>query len=411
MALTWQEEDRELNELLGKEKRRQSETLEMVASESLQSAGALSLAGSVFNNKTAVGNPGHQRLLGSAYADELERLAARRACEVFGADHANMITYSGSVANYCAYSAVMKLGDRAVALTPAAGSHQTHGGLSNFSSEIYDFRYFGVRKDNYLMDYEEAERLIKEHQPKLVVIGSSAYSRNIDFERLSKITHENGAKFMVDLAHFSGLVAAGVSPNPVPYADIVTISGTKTMCGPHTGVLLCTNEMADAIDRAIYPGYVSSLHLQTIAAMAYALEHTKRPEFKALMKQIVENARALANALIKRGFGIVTGGTDCHMFVADLRPLGADAVLFAEQLEKIGISVNTKGIPHDTSATPSGIRAGSIVLTQRGMKEAEMEEIADIWLMMAKDPTGEGTMAEARKKVAGLTRRFPVCED
>ncbi len=399
--------DPRLQELLDLEQARQRDTLEMVASESIQSDELLYLAGSVFNNKTAVGLPGHQRLLGSSVADALERLTAERACRVFGADHANVNPYSGSVANYCAYAACMKPGDRVVALDSAAGSHQTHGGNNNISADIYDFHYFGLKPDTYLIDYEEAERLIRTLRPKLLVIGSSAYSRTIDYPRLSRAIHEVEGKMLVDLAHFTGLVAAGASVDPVPYADIVTISGTKTMCGPHTGLLLCKRELADAIDRQVYPGYVSSLHLQTIAAMAYAIEQTQTQAFRDLMQQIVKNAQALCRALIARGFGVLTGGTDCHLFIADLRPFGIDAVRFADQMEEIGISLNTKGIPYDKSTVPNGVRAGTIVLSQRGMRESDMEEIADIWYQVATAKQGD-ELSHLRERVFALTRAYPL---
>ncbi len=399
-----------LGDILERELARQRDTLEMIASESIQSEEMLAIAGSVFNNKTAVGLPGHQRLMGSAVADELEALTAERACRVFGADHANVNPYSGSVANYCAYAACMKAGDSIVALDSAAGSHQTHGGKNNVSADIYNFHYFGLNPDTYLIDYEEAERLLNEVKPKLLVIGSSAYSRTIDYERLSKAAHAVGAKMLVDLAHFSGLVAAGASNDPVPFADIVTISGTKTMCGPHTGFLICKKEMADAIDKQVYPGYVSSLHLQTIAATAYALEQTQTEEFRTLMHQIVRNAQALCKALIERGFGVLTGGTDCHMFIADLRPFGVDAVKFVDTMESIGISVNTKGIPYDKSTVPNGVRAGTIVLSQRGMKEEDMEEIADIWYAVAIAKEG-ADLSALKAKVFELTRRFPLSGD
>lgn len=403
------ESDLRLADLLEQEENTQRNTLEMVASESVQSRELLELGGCIFNNKTAVGLPGHQRLKGTDVADALERLTAERACRVFGAEHANVCTYSGSVANYCVYAACMNPGDRAVALDASAGSHQTHGGRNNISSKIYRFRYFGLHPETYLIDYEAAERLVWDYQPKLLVIGSGAYPRNIDFERFADLAHSVGAKLLVDIAHFTGLIAAGIGANPVPYADVVSISGTKTMCGPHTGILLCKQEMADALDAQIYPGYISSLHLQTIAAMAYALKRTETQEFRDLMHRIVKNAKALCLALQKRGFGILTGGTDCHMFWTDLRPLGADAASFADRLDSIGISVNTKGIPYDSSASPNGIRAGTIVLTQRGMNEDDMERVADIWYRVATCPNEE-TLQWAKEEVAALTAAFPLPE-
>lgn len=402
--------DPQLARCLKLEDERQQSNLEMIASESVQTPMALELAGSVFNNKTAVGRPGKQRLMGSQYVDMLERLAAERACQVFGADHANMTPYSGSVANYCAYSAVLKLGDRVLAMDPSAGAHQTHGAAANISARMYEFSYFGLNPETLLIDYEEAERLAAQIKPKLMVVGSAAYSRDIDYARLADIAHKNGALLMTDIAHFSGLVAAGLAPNPVPHADIVTASTTKTMCGPHSGFVMCKKELAQAIDDSIYPGNISSLHLQTIAAMAYTLQNSQTPEFKVLMQQVIKNARHLCEALKKRGFGIVTGGTDCHMFVADLRPFDADCVQIAQVMQDVGITVNTKGIPHDTCTSPRGLRAGTTVLTQRGMKEAEMEEVADIWLDIVKHPTDEAVLADVQKRIASLAQRFPLPE-
>ena len=387
---------------------RQENSLEMIASESVQPEMALELAGSVFNNKTAVGLPGHQRLMGSHYADQLERLAAQRACEVFGADHANMLTYSGSSANYCAYSAVLSLGDRVLTMDPSAGAHQTHGASKNISAKMYQFAYFGLHPDTMLIDYDAAERMAREHKPKLIVIGSASYSRNIDFERMADIAHRNGALLMTDIAHFSGLVAAGITPNPVRYADIVTASTTKTMCGPHSGFILCKRELAERVDAAVYPGNLSSLHLQTIAAMAYALLNSQTPAFRKLMRQVVRNAQSLCDALIKRGFGIVTGGTDCHMFVADLRPFGAEGEPVAQAMQNVGLSVNTKAIPYDTSPSVRGLRAGTTVLTQRGMREEEMETVADLWLAIVRHPKDASVLKDVRERILLLTRRFPL---
>lgn len=402
--------DGELYECLQLEFDRQENSLEMIASESIQPTAARVLAGSIFNNKTAVGLPHKQRLKGSQYASMLENLAAKRACEIFGAGHANMLTYSGSMANYCAYSAVLSLGDKVLALEPSAGAHQTHGGSANIASRMYSFDYFGLDPDTLLIDYDAAERKAKEIRPKLMVVGSAAYSRNIDFKRLADIAHRVGALFMTDIAHFSGLIAAGMSPNPFPYADIVTASTTKTMCGAHSGFIMCKAELAEAIDNSVYPGNVASLHLQTIAAMAYALGNSQTDEFKALMKNVVKNTQYFCESLKKRGFDIVTGGTDCHMFVADLRPFDADCNKVADAFEEIGITVNTKAIPFDTSAQPRGIRAGTMVLTQRGFDEKGLDEVADIWLDIVKDPDSEEIKIKSRNKVLELVRRYPIPE-
>lgn len=403
--------DPQLAECLLREKERQEGNLEMIASESIQSDLTLWLGGSIWNNKTAVGFPGNQRLMGSQYAEELEKMAAERACRVFGADHANMLPYSGSVANYCAYGACLNLNDRVLAMDPASGAHQTHGAVKNMTAKMYEFSYFGLNQDTMLLDYDQAEELTKRIKPKLIVVGSAAYSRSIDYERLAQIAHDNGALLMTDIAHFSGLIAAGVSPNPVPYADIVTASTTKTMCGPHSGFIMCKKELAQAVDASVYPRTISSLHLQTIAAMAYVLERTQTKTYQNLMKQVIQNAKYLCEALKKRGFDIVSGGTDCHMFVADLRPFDADCVEIAKAMQDVGITVNTKGIPHDPSFAPRGLRAGTTVLTQRGMKEEQMEAIADLWLKIVKGYKQESVLAEVKVQIHKLAAQFPVPDE
>ena len=397
--------DKEISLILNEEKQRQAKTLEMIASESIQPAFALALQGSVFCNKTAVGNIGNQRLKGSAVIEKLEILAEKRAREVFGADYANMFPYSGSMANFCAYSAVCKVGDKILALDPMAGAHQSHGGKKNVSSRIYDFSYFGLKEDGAI-DYCEAEKMAKQHRPVLIVVGSAAYPRAIDYKRLSEIAHGVNAYLMVDIAHFSGLIAGGVSANPFPYADIVTASCTKTMCGPHTGFIMCKDELAESVKNAVYPGNVASLHLQTIAGSAYAIERTKKPEFRALMERIVENARELAEQLKKQGFKIFTGGTDCHIILADCSPLGVNGVEFTDMLEEVGISVNSKAIPFDPSPVANGIRLGTTVLTQRGMKKEDMKEIAKIFTLVAR-----GESEKARSEVANLVEKFPFPSD
>jgi len=403
-------EDGELFDCLQGEAARQKYGLEMIASESMQPRMALEIAGGVFNNKTAVGNPGNQRLQGSQYADRLERLAAERACAIFGADHANMTTYSGTVANFCAYAAVLKPGDRVLAMDPVTGAHQSHGGGKNISSKLYEFHFFGLDPETLEIDYSEAERKARALSPKLIVIGSAAYPRRIDYARLAEIAHENGALLMADIAHFTGLIAAGLSPNPVPYADIVTGSTTKTMCGPHSGFIMCRGELAEQVDRSVYPGYVASLHLQTVAAMAYALGRSQTAEFRALMGRVLSNAQALCRALKEKGFSIFTDGTDCHMLLLELHAFGIDGVRFSALLEEIGITVNSKGIPFDPYPVAMGVRMGTTVLSQRGMGEREMEEIADILYRAATHPDDEAVLAALRRQVRELSARFPIPE-
>ncbi len=289
-----------------------------------------------------------------------------------------------------------------------ARPYPSHGGAKNVSSRLYRFSNFGLHPDTLLIDYDAAERLASEFRPKLLVVGSAAYSRKIDYERLAGIAHRNGALLMTDIAHFSGLMAAGVLPSPVPFADIVTASTTKTMCGPHSAFILCREALADRIDRSVYPGVVSSLHLQTIAAMGYALHRARTEEFRSLMRRVVSNAQAFCEALLKRGFGIVTGGTDCHMFVADLRPFGTDCERLANVMQDVGITVNTKGIPYDDSPTARGLRAGTTVLTQRGMGPREMDQVADLWKALATGMDDPQTVQAVRERVLDLAKRFPL---
>lgn len=400
--------DFELYKCLTAEESRQQESLEMVASESIQPPMALMLAGSAFNNKTATGSVGKQRLLGAENVDMLERMAAERACEIFGADYANMLTYSGTVANFCAYEAILMPNDPVLALSHSVGAHQSHGGTGNVSSRFYRFQYFGVNPETMDIDYDEAERKAEKYKPKLMVIGSAAYPRNFDFERLADIAHRNGAVLMVDIAHFSGLIAAGVTPNPFPHADIVTASTTKTMCGPHSGFIMCKKEYKDQIEKSVYPGHVASPHLQTIAAMAYALKQAQTEEFKELMQRVVGNAQHLCKSLQEKGFQIFTGGTDCHMFLLDVKPFNLDGVCFSEALNKAGITVNSKGIPFEMSDVPGGIRLGTTVLTQRGMNEKEMEEVAELFFLMAKEKCSDEAIEKVKKRVSELAEAFPV---
>lgn len=390
------------------EMERQKYGLEMIASESIQPKMALEIAGGVFNNKTAVGNPGNQRLQGSQYAEQLERLAAERACAIFGAEHANMTPYSGTVANFCAYGAVLEPGDTVLAMDPVTGAHQSHGGSKNLSSKLYEFHFFGLDPKTLDIDYADAAQKARELRPKLIVIGSAAYPRRIDYARLADIAHENGALLMADIAHFTGLVAAGLSPNPVPYADIVTASTTKTMCGPHSGFIMCRASLAERVEKSVYPGFVASLHLQTIAAMAYALGRSQRAEFGALMARVLSNAQALCKALQKRGFSIFTGGTDCHMFLLELYGFGIDGVRFSALLEELGITVNSKGIPFDPSPVAMGVRMGTTVLSQRGMGDAEMEEIAEILYLAATHPEDGEMLGDLKGRVRSLAERFPI---
>lgn len=400
--------DPELYDLIKREEERQEHTLELIASESIQSPQLLEINGCAFNNKTAVGKPGDMHLLGSQYADELMALTAKRACELYGADHANVQVYSGSTANYAVYAACLKLGDTVLAMSPNQGGHATHGSSANIVSEMYNFVHYGVDPESQLIDYDALEKQAKEVKPRLIIAGGSTYSQLFDYERIGKIAHEAGAYFLVDMAHYTGLVASGAIPSPVPYADFVTGSTTKTICGPRSGFILCKKEYADMIDNGAYPRVVASLHLQTMAAMAHAFEYAKTEEFRQLMATVVRNADALAKALQKRGIKVVSGGTRNHLLVADMRGSGLNAKEFAKILEGIKLSVNAVDIPYDDSPVRNGVRMGCTVLSQRGMDTENMEEVADIISDVYHDPYNKEVLEANAAKVRALCDRFPL---
>ncbi len=407
------ERDSELYSLIERERDRQRYTIDMMASESMQDSVTLSLTGSSFANKTAVGLPGKQRLLGAEVIDELEVLAAERACRLFGADHANMLPYSGTTANLCVYDGLLSPGDKILALDPEHGSHASHGRRAHISSRLYNFVHFGVDPETQLIDYDALRRTAESERPKMLLIGSSSYPRLFDYELLADIAHSVGAVFMTDIAHTTGLTAAGVIPSPVPYADVVTASCTKTMCSTHTGFILCKKEFASAVDRGVYPGVLASMHPQTIAAAAWAMKRAGEESFACLMRQTLTNTSALADALISRGLNLLTGGTDCHMFVLDLRGTESDGLKLGDDLGKIGIWVNSKSIPYDTHAKPMGIRAGCTVLTQRGMKEIDMNRIADIisrTVSFGQRIPDDGEISVLRHEVRQLCDEFPEAE-
>lgn len=410
--------DPELDRLIAREEGSQRETISLIASESLQSPALLRLNGCAFNARTAVGLPGRQRLGGCEGADELEKLACRRACDLFGAEHANVLPVSGSAANLAAMTGVLKKGDRVLALDPELGSHTSHGSPKHITSQLYDFTFVGLERDSCLIDYDELEQLARRLQPRLILLGASAYPRVIDFERVSHIARENSALLMADMAHMMGLVAARAMPSPLPYADIVTGSATKTLCGPHAGFLLCRDALADRVDAGVYPMTTASVHLQSVAAMAYTFREAGTPAFRETMERTVSDARQLAASLTSRGFGVLTGGTDCHFFIADLRPLGLDARMAAELLQSVGLTVNTKGIPYEKGPA-QGLRIGTTVCAQRGMGPAEMEILAEVISLvgsLAGANTGDlfaaGRNKEilyaCRSKIHLLTERFPL---
>ena len=402
--------DPELYSLVEKEYERQVHNIEMIASESTVPLEVMELTGSVFTNKTLEGYPGARFQAGSHVADELEILACQRAKELYGAEHVNIQTYSGSTANYSVFASILSPGDKVLSMRLDQGGHLTHGSPANWVSKIYQFEFYAINPETELLDYDAMEAKAREYKPKLIIAGASSYSRLIDYERISKVAKEVGAYFMVDMAHVAGLVAAGVIPSPIPYADFVTSSTTKTFCSARSGMVFCKQEYAKMLDKGTFPGALGSIHLHTMAAKCWSFRYAASDAFKATMRQVVANAKALAAALSKRGFRIVSGGTDNHLLVVDLRSKGINGRDFQNALDAVGITVNKNMIPFDQAkpSVTSGVRIGLTAVTQRGMKEAEIEEIAEIMEKVAAAPSDEANLASCRAQAQALIAKFPL---
>ena len=400
--------DPELYNLIVREEQRQEETLEMIASESIQSPQLLEINSCAFNNKTACGPIGEQELMGSEIAEELMKLTADRACRVFGADHANIQPYSGSTANFSVFAACLKAGDLILSMRPDQGSHPTHGAGDNIVSQLYRHAFYTIDPDTQLINYDDLERMARELHPKLIIAGGCAYSRLIDYARISRVAKDVGAYFMVDMAHQSGLIAAGIIPSPVPYADFLSSSTSKTICGPRSGFVLSKKAVAEQLDHGVHPGLIASLHLQTMACMAHTFLYASTPQFKAIMQRTVDNAKVLCRELQARGFKILSDGTDTHLLVIDMRNRGLSGQAFADVLEKIKLSVNAVVIPYDESPAPNGVRMGCTVSAQRGMGEEEMRQIADILDRVSKEPENEAVLDDCRKTIQTITKKFPL---
>ncbi|MBI2956617.1 MAG: serine hydroxymethyltransferase [Acidobacteria bacterium] len=404
------EVDPEVYDAIGGETRRQAETLELIASENFTSEAVLEATGSVFTNKYAEGYPGRRYYGGCEFVDVVETLARERAKRLFGAEHANVQPHSGTQANIAVYETVLKEGDPVLGMDLSHGGHLSHGHPLNFSGKHYRFIPYGVRRDTETIDYDKLEQLAREHQPKLLVAGASAYPRTMDFERMAAITRAVGCLFMMDMAHIAGLIAAGVHPSPVPHADFVTTTTHKTLRGPRSGLILCREEFAKALDKTVFPGEQGGPLVHVIAAKAVCLKEAMEPEFAAYQRQIVANARKLADTLAARGFRVVSGGTDTHLLLVDVYQrgiMGRDAEAW---LEKAGITVNKNAIPFDQlpPLKASGIRIGTPALTSRGMQEPEMELIGN-WMADALEHMGDGRVIERiRGQVRELTSRFPL---
>jgi glycine hydroxymethyltransferase len=403
------EVDPEIAGVLDAELRRQQRTLEMIASENFVPQAVLEAVGSVLTNKYAEGYPGRRYYGGCEEVDVAEELAIGRAKSLFGAEHANVQAHSGAQANNAVYMALIEPGDTFLGLALDHGGHLSHGMKINVSGTLYNPVPYHVRHDDFLVDMDEVERLAQEHKPALIVTGWSAYPRQLDFASFRAIADSVGAKLMVDMAHFAGLVAAGEHPNPVPYADVVTTTIHKTLCGPRSGMILCKEEHAKAIDKAIFPGQQGGPLMHTVAAKAVALHIAASEEFKQRQRQTIANARALAAGLEAGGVPVLTGGTDVHMVLVDLTPTGLDGQTGEDRLDAVGITVNRNAIPFDPRPpmNPSGLRIGTPALTTRGMGEAEMTEIAEV-IVAALGSDFESSREDLRARTDALMDRFPL---
>ncbi len=387
---------------------RQRNNIELIASENFVSKAVMAAMGSPLTNKYAEGYPGKRYYGGCEKVDIVEDIARERACKLFGAEHANVQPHSGAQANMAVFFAVLKPGDTVLGMNLAHGGHLTHGSPVNMSGKQYNIIPYGVKENDGTIDYEEVRRLAHEHKPKLIIAGASAYSRIIDFKFFSDVAKEVGAYLMVDMAHIAGLVAAGLHPNPVPYADFVTTTTHKTLRGPRGGLILCKEEHAKIIDKAVFPGIQGGPLMHVIAAKAVCLGEALKPEFKEYAKQVVANAKVLSERLIENGFNIVSGGTDNHLMLVDLRPMHITGKKLEHDLDEVGVTCNKNAIPFDPEkpGIASGIRLGTPAVTTRGMVEEDMVEIADIIALVAKD--FEGNKAEAAARVKKLVEKYPL---
>ncbi len=402
--------DPEIFQTIEHELKRQRNNLELIASENIVSRAVLEAAGSVLTNKYAEGYPAARWYNGCEFVDVVETKAIERAKQLFGADHVNVQPHSGSGANMAVYMSVLKPGDTVMGMDLACGGHLTHGLKFNFSGRLYNIVSYKVDPKTELIDMNEVEKIALEHKPKIIVAGYSAYSRVLDFKRFREICDKVGAYLFVDMAHFAGLVAAGIHPNPVPYADFVTTTTHKTLRGPRGGMILCKAEFAKKIDGSIFPGIQGGPLMQVIAAKAVAFKEALEPSFKVYQQQVVSNAKAMAQALTSKGFRIVSGGTDNHLFMVDLRPKNITGKDMATLLDHVQITVNKNMIPFDTEAptVTSGIRIGTPAITTRGMKEKEMTRIADLIDQMVVKRSDENALQQVRKEVEKLAHEFPI---
>ena len=401
--------DPKIARVLELELRRQQNNLELIASENLVSPEVMATMGSVLTNKYAEGYPGRRHYGGCEYVDIAERICIERAKQIFNANFANVQAHSGSQANFCVYLALCKPGDTVLGMNLDMGGHLTHGSKASFSGKLYHSEFYGVHPATGLIDYDEVRRIAEECRPKMIIAGASAYPRIIDFKKFAEIAHDVGAYLMVDMAHIAGLVAAGEHPNPLPYADVVTTTTHKTMRGPRGGIIMTNDaDIAKKIDRAMFPGTQGGPLMHIIAAKAVALGEALRPEFKNYQAQIVKNAKVLAETLLEGGIDLVSGGTDNHLMLLDLRKLNMTGKELEDRLDRVDITVNKNSIPGDTQPAliTSGVRIGTPAMTTRGLKEAEMKVIGDLILKAIFD--FEGTRGEILSIVDELCVKYPL---
>ena len=406
--------DTEIQEAINKELSRQRDKLEMIASENIVSKAVMQAQGSVLTNKYAEGYPGKRYYGGCEYVDVVEQLAIDRAKKLFGAEYANVQPHSGAQANTAVYFALLQPGDTILGMNLTDGGHLTHGSPVNISGKYFKIIPYGVDKETERIDYDELERLAKEHQPKLIVGGASAYSRVIDFERMAQIAKSVGAYLMIDMAHIAGLVAAGLHPSPVPYADVVTTTTHKTLRGPRGGLILCRDaEFGKQFNKAIFPGIQGGPLMHVIAAKAVAFKEALSDEFKVYQQQVLDNAKVLADELVKKGFRIVSGGTDNHLMLVDLRSKNITGKEAQFLLDEIGITANRNTIPFEPLSpfVTSGIRLGTPALTTRGLKEDDIREVADIIADVIENREDGAVIETAKAKVQAICKKFPLYEE
>lgn len=405
-------QDAIIAQAIHKELGRQRNKIELIASENFVSPAVMEATGSILTNKYAEGYPGKRYYGGCDYVDQVEQLAIQRAKSLFGAEHANVQPHSGSQANMAVYLSSIKQGDTILGMNLSHGGHLTHGSPVNFSGIFYNFVPYGVDENTGYIDYDQVRKSAFQHRPRMIVAGASAYPRIIDFEIIAEIANEVGALFFVDMAHIAGIVAAGLHPNPVPHAQFVTTTTHKTLRGPRGGVILCKEPWAKAIDKAIFPGSQGGPLMHVIAGKAVALGEALQPDFKTYMEQVLENAKVLADTLITEGMTVVSGGTDNHIVLVDLRPIGLTGKEAEALLDEIGITANKNAIPHDTASplVTSGIRFGTPAMTSRGFGIQEMKEVAQLISLVFKNPKSLKNKDYVAGRVQEMTSKLPLYE-